>query len=101
MEFYKSQYNKGNIAFKDLARLQALQFSLQNERLELVKQVTEKQLNLALLTGDNLLRPVDPILNAGFNEVEVNKLNYSELVDSAFVNRYDLRAVYSQVRLSQ
>jgi len=42
IDVYTSQYNKGNIAFKDLARLQALQFSLQNERLDLVKQSTEK-----------------------------------------------------------
>ena len=101
IDVYTAQYNKGNIAFKDLARLQALQFSLQNERLDLVKQATEKQLNLALLTGDTLLRPVTPILNAGFNEMDVSRLNYPELVDSALVNRYDLRAAYSQVQLSQ
>ena len=58
IDVYTVQYNKGNIAFKELARLQALEFSLQNERLDLVKQSTEKQLNLSLLTGDTLLRPV-------------------------------------------
>ena len=101
IDVYTTQYNKGNIAFKDLARLQALQFSLQNERLDLVKQATEKQLNLALLTGDTLLRPVAPVLSAGFNEIDVNRLNYPELVDSAFVNRYDLKTANSQVLLSQ
>jgi cobalt-zinc-cadmium efflux system outer membrane protein len=101
IDVYTSQYNKGNIAFKDLARLQALQFSLQNERLDLVKQSTEKQLNLGLLTGDTLLRPVSPVMTAGFNEINVSNLNYPELVDSALVNRYDLRAAHSQVQLSQ
>ena len=101
IDVYTTQYNKGNIAFKDLARLQALQFSLQNERLDLVKQATEKQLNLALLTGDTLLRPVVPVMSAGFNEIDVNRLNYPELVDSAFVNRYDLKTANSQVLLSQ
>ena len=101
IDVYTTQYNKGNVAFKDLARLQALQFSLQNERLDLVKQATEKQLNLSLLTGDTLLRPVTPVMNAGFNEMDVNKLNYPELVDSALINRYDLRAAYSQVQLGQ
>jgi len=101
IDVYTIQYNKGNVAFKDLARLQALQFSLQNERLDLLKQATEKQLNLSLLTGDTLLRPVTPVMNAGFNEMDVNKLNYPELVDSALINRYDLRAAYSQVQLSQ
>ena len=101
IDVYTTQYNKGNVAFKDLARLQALQFSLQNERLDLLKQATEKQLNLSLLTGDTLLRPVTPVMNAGFNEMDVNKLNYPELVDSALINRYDLRAAYSQVQLGQ
>jgi len=101
IDVYTIQYNKGNVAFKDLARLQALQFSLQNERLDLVKQATEKQLNLSLLTGDTLLRPVTPVMSAGFNEMDVNRLNYPELVDSALLNRYDLRAAYSQVQLSQ
>jgi len=101
IDVYTSQYNKGNIAFKDLARLQALQFSLQNERLELVKQSTEKQLNLGLLTGDTSLKPVSPIVSGGFNEIDVGKLNYSELVDSALVNRYDLRTARSLVQLSQ
>src|SRR4029078_721838 len=84
-----------------MARLQALQFSLQNERLDLVKQSTEKQLNLALLTGDTLMRLVSPVMNGGVNEIDVNNLNYPVLVDSALVNRYDLRATPSQVQLSQ
>ena len=101
IDVYTSQYNKGNIAFKELARLQALEFSLQNERLDLVKQATEKQLNLGLLTGDTLLRPVSPVMSPGINEIDVSKLNYAELVDSALVNRYDLRTAHSQVELSQ
>jgi len=101
IDVYTSQYNKGNIAFKDLARLQALQFSLQNERLDLVKQSTEKQLNLSLLTGDTLVRPVSPLMSAAFDQIDVNTLNYPGLVDSALVNRYDLRTAYSQVQLSQ
>ena len=101
IDVYTVQYNKGNIAFKELARLQALEFSLQNERLDLVKQSTEKQLNLGLLTGDTLLRPVSPVITTGFDEIDVSKLNYAELVDSALVNRYDLRTAHSQVELSQ
>jgi cobalt-zinc-cadmium efflux system outer membrane protein len=101
VDVYTSQYNKGNIAFKELARLQALEFSLENERLDLVKQSTEKQLNLGLLTGDTLIRPVNPIMATNFSEIDVSKLNYAELVDSALVNRYDLRTAHSQVELSR
>ena len=40
-------------------------------------------------------------MTTGFNEIDVSKLNYAELVDSALVNRYDLRTAHSQVELSQ
>src|SRR5205085_9407049 len=43
IKVYTNQYQKGNIAFKELARLQALQFSLENERIGLVKDADERQ----------------------------------------------------------
>jgi outer membrane protein, heavy metal efflux system len=102
IDAYTAQYNKGNVAFKDLARLQALQFSLQNERLELVKQAVEKQINLGLLTGDTLLRPIKPVPDTEFiNHIDVSKLNYLQLVDSALLNRYDLKAANAQVQSGQ
>ena len=102
IDVYTEQYNKGNIAFKEVARLQALQFSLQNERLDLSKQITEKQLTLSLLTGDTLSKPIVPIVDTqSLRSLNVIQLNYSALVDSAFMNRYDLKAAQTQVRLSQ
>ena len=102
IDAYTAQYNKGNIAFKDLARLQALQFSLQNERLDLLKQVAEKQTNLGLLMGDSLSLPIKPVPDSDFvNRIDVSSLNYLELVDSALVNRYDLKAANAQVQLNQ
>jgi len=102
IDAYTVQYKKGNVAFKDLARLQALQFSLQGERFELIKQITEKQLNLSLLTGDTLSRTVMPVVDSELlNHIDLSKLNYGDLVDSALINRYDLRAARSQVQLSE
>jgi cobalt-zinc-cadmium efflux system outer membrane protein len=102
IDVYTVQYNKGNVAFKDLARLQALQFSLQNERLELLKQITEKQSTVSLLTGDSLLRPISPVVDPEFiNRIDAGKLSYTALVDSALMNRYDLRATQAGVQLSR
>lgn len=102
IDVYNEQYKKGNIAFKEVARLQALQFSLQNERLDLVKQITEKRADLSLLIGDTLSKPIIPVVDEQYiNSIDVGKINYNELVDSAMVNRYDLKAAQSQVRLSQ
>jgi cobalt-zinc-cadmium efflux system outer membrane protein len=102
IDVYTNQYNKGNIAFKELARLQALEFSLQNERLDLLKQLTEKQFNLVLVTGDTLSRPINPVIDPEFfDQVDLSKISYTQLVDSALMNRYDLRGANAQVQLNQ
>ena len=102
IDVYNVQYKKGNIAFKELARLQALQFSLQNERLDVVKEINENRSNLALLIGDTLSRPIIPVVDQQYiNGLDVGAINYAELVDSALINRYDLKAAQSQVHLSE
>ena len=102
IEAYTDQYKKGNIAFKELARLQALQFGLQGERMELVKSADENQHALILLTGDTLLRPVKPLPDMSLiNKIDVSKINFMQLVDSGLVNRYDLRAANMQVQFNQ
>jgi cobalt-zinc-cadmium efflux system outer membrane protein len=102
IEVYNAQYKKGNIAFKELARLQALQFSLQNERLDLVKQINENRSNLSLLIGDSLSKPITPVVDQQYiNSIDASAINYVELVDSALINRYDLKAAQSQLRLSE
>jgi cobalt-zinc-cadmium efflux system outer membrane protein len=102
IDVYSVQYKKGNIAFKELARLQALEFSLQNERLDLIKQINENRINLSLLIGDTLSRPVTPVVNEEYlSGIDVTKVNYTELVDSALINRFDLKAAQSQVQLSE
>jgi outer membrane protein, heavy metal efflux system len=102
IDVYNAQYKKGNIAFKELARLQALQFSLQNERLDVVKQINENRANLSLLIGYSLSKPIIPVVDQQYlNSIDVNTIKYTELVDSALMNRYDLKAAESQVRLSE
>ena len=102
IDTYADQYKKGNVAFKDVARLEALQFSLQNERLELAKQATERQTDLALLIGDTLSRAIKPLPDTDFiYHIDLSKVSYEQLLDSALVNRYDLKASNAQVELNQ
>lgn len=99
---YQDQYNKGNIAFKELARLQALRFSLENERLDILKDAGEKQSNLSLLTGDTLLHPVNPIVDSAYIEhIDAASLNYVQVMDSGLNNRYDLQVARTKVNLYQ
>jgi cobalt-zinc-cadmium efflux system outer membrane protein len=102
IQTYTEQYNKGNVAFKDVARLEALQFSLQNERLELVKQALGKQTDLSLLIGDTLSRPIRPVPDPGFiDHIDIGGLTYQQLLDSAFINRYDFKASSVQVQFNK
>jgi cobalt-zinc-cadmium efflux system outer membrane protein len=99
---YNVQYKKGNVAFKELARLQALQFSLQNERLDLIKQINENQASLSLLISDTLAKPIRPVVDEKYlSSIDVTRVNYNELIDSALINRFDLKAAQSQVQLSE
>src|ERR1039457_1799696 len=52
VDAYSLEYQHGNVSFNEFARLQALQFNLENEKIELLKNVNEKQSTLVLLTGD-------------------------------------------------
>jgi cobalt-zinc-cadmium efflux system outer membrane protein len=99
VDAYSDQYNKGNVAFKELARLQALEFDLQIERNDLLKDATEKQSNLSLLTGDTLLRPIKPVMQQNATGPDPALLNYTQLVDSGLTNRYDLLTTEAQVNL--
>jgi len=51
VDAYISEYQKGNVSFNELARLQSLQFNLENEKIELLKNVTENQSNLVFTYG--------------------------------------------------
>lgn len=48
---YAVQTNKGNVAMKDLVRLQALYFSLKNDRTILIQSLIDEQQKLKLITG--------------------------------------------------
>ncbi len=99
---YQQQYQKGNIAFKELARLQSLQFNLENERIDLLKDIAEKQSNLVLITGDTLAQTIIPeFTTSSFDEVNASQLNYSLLLDSALANRNDLRIAETQMDAEQ
>jgi cobalt-zinc-cadmium efflux system outer membrane protein len=99
---YDIQYKNGNIAFRELARLQALQFGLENERFGLMQEAMERQKNISLLTGDTLGRPIKPILNiATANAIAVDNISYTQLIDSGMHNRYDLQMAGAQVNLNE
>ncbi len=102
VDAYSIEYQKGNIPFKELARLQALQFNLQNEKLDILKNASEKQNNLVLLTGDSLSRAVKPLLNvSAFDKIGSDSYNLSQLVDLGLSNRFDLQITDIQIQIEK
>jgi cobalt-zinc-cadmium efflux system outer membrane protein len=96
LKAYKEQYAKGNIAQKELLRIQAQLYSLQVEYNSLITGIdtTESQLKLLLrLPARTAIDPLVPEDLAGRESLA--SLPYQRLLDSAYANRYDLK--YSRV----
>src|SRR5260221_2703086 len=93
---YKDQYAKGNIAEKELLRIQAQLYSLQVEYNGLLTGIdtTERQLKLMLRVPSNTT--IDPQVTENIAGKEtLTNVPYQRLLDSAYVNRYDLK--YSKI----
>lgn len=89
---YKDQYAKGNIAEKELLRIQAQLYSLQVEYTSLLMGIdtTESQLKLLLrISPGTTIAPIVP--QDLSSATVVADVPYQQLLDSAYVNRYDLR----------
>jgi outer membrane protein, heavy metal efflux system len=102
IDAYITEYKKGNVSFNELARLQALQFGLENEKIEVLKNVTENENNLVLLTGDKLAKQIKPVVEpSAYDHINPVSLTLIQLLDSAKVNRYDVKVTEAQIQSEQ
>ncbi len=102
VDAYTIEYKKGNVPFKELARLHALQFNLENEKIDVLKDVNEKQSSLVLLTNDSLSRPIKPMVDvSAFDKISPDSFSLVYLLDSGLANRYDLKIAEKQIQLEQ
>lgn len=89
---YKEQYAKGNIAEKELLRIQSQLYSLQAEYngLQTGIDTTESQLKLFLRIPS--ATTIDPQVPDDITGKEIlSNIPYQTLLDSAYANRYDLK----------
>ncbi|MGN6638175.1 MAG: TolC family protein, partial [Mucilaginibacter sp.] len=89
---FKEQYQKGNIAEKEVLRIQSQLYSLQTEYNSLLAGIdtTESELKLLIKASPNSY--VDPQVDFDDNNKQfVASIPYQQLLDSAYVNRYDLK----------
>jgi cobalt-zinc-cadmium efflux system outer membrane protein len=93
---YKDQYAKGNIAEKELLRIQAQLYSLQVEYNGLLTGIDTTESQLKLMLRIQPVTPIDPQVAGDIAGKEtLTSMPYQRLLDSAYINRYDLQ--YSKI----
>lgn len=89
---FKEQYAKGNIAQKEVLRIQSQLYSLLAEYNGLVSGMEATQSELKMLIKASPQSYIVPLVDTGFvNTISATAIPYSKLLDSAYVNRYDLK----------
>ena len=102
VNLYDDQFKKGNIPLKEVIRLKALLFDLNNQRLMLHDQIHDYQQNINLLLSlDARTYHVPSIDQKLLDEVNPDLLNYDEIQQTALSSRYDLKIYQSQERISE
>jgi cobalt-zinc-cadmium efflux system outer membrane protein len=95
---FKAQYAKGNIAQKEVLRIQSQLYTLQSEYNNLQTGIDTVQSEFKLLTKTPVNTTIQPQADYTFEgKAIVAGLSYQTLLDSAYANRYDLRLARSTV----
>ncbi|WP_183576044.1 TolC family protein [Mucilaginibacter sp. X5P1] len=98
LKLFKEQYAKGNIAEKEVLRIQSQLYSLQAEYNDLQTSIDTTQSEFKLLIKAAPGVYVKPVVNYDLDGKEiVANVPYQKLLDSAYVNRYDLRLAKATV----
>lgn len=98
LTLFNQQYSKGNIAEKEVLRIQSQLYSLQAEYNSLQTSIdtTQSEFKLLIKAGPNVY--VSPQVNYDLDGKEiVSTVPYQKMLDSAYVNRYDLRLAKATV----
>ena len=90
---YQTQFEKGNIALKEVIRLRAFLFSLQSERQNLLNDVAADQTDLHVLLRDATGSQFVPVVSLERTRaLSLNGYSEQQLADTALVLRTDLNA---------
>jgi len=90
---YQTQFEKGNVALKEVIRLRAFLFSLQTERQSLLNDAAADQTDLHVLLRDPSGNSYAPVVDLGRTRaLSLGGYAEQQLVDTAQVLRTDLNA---------
>jgi cobalt-zinc-cadmium efflux system outer membrane protein len=98
---FKDQYAKGNIAQKELLRIQSQLYSLQAEYNSLQTGIDTTQSEFRLLIKAAPTTYIAPQVDYNLDGKDiVASVPYQRLLDSAYINRYDLKLAKANVDYS-
>ncbi|GGF13514.1 TolC family protein [Hymenobacter cavernae] len=90
---YQGQYDKGNIALKEVIRLKAFLFQLETERQGLLTDIAGQEAALRVLIRDNSGAYYRPQADGNrLRDLNLGQYSVEQLADTAQIARADLRA---------
>ncbi|MGI4834165.1 MAG: TolC family protein [Janthinobacterium lividum] len=96
---YQGQYEKGNIALKEVIRLKAFLFTLETERVGLITDQANSQADLHILLRDSVSTFYKPVVDTRrLRDLSPTAYAETQLTDSALVRRADLLARRAEVQ---
>lgn len=95
----QKSFDAGNTSMKDLIRLKALLFGLQNDMTENSKQINDLQTELKTLIQVKETSFIIPVVNT--NPAKVTELNIASLIEQAKTNRADYLSNQYQLTSAQ
>jgi cobalt-zinc-cadmium efflux system outer membrane protein len=99
VDLYQSQFEKGNIALKEVIRLKAFLFTLETERVGLVTDQANSQADLHILLRDSTNAVYRPITNPDrIRNLSLAAYPEQQLIDTALVRRADLLGRRAEVQ---
>ena len=100
---FEEQFKKGNISLRELTRVRALLFSLQNDRLALYTNLQQTLKEFSVLLNNNKTSWYKPQLNETEEDGKfpISKIVLAELESQALQNRPDLKAAQSQLTAAE
>jgi cobalt-zinc-cadmium efflux system outer membrane protein len=102
VDLYQGQYEKGNIALKEVIRLKAFLFTLESERLGLVTDQANSQADLHVLLRDSTRSAYLPVVDGRrIRDLSLAPYPEQQLTDTALVRRADLLSRRAEVQRQQ
>ena len=97
---YEELEKKGIVTLKDAVRIKSLLYSLETEQNNYQNQADDLNASLQLLLHKNGVQ-ISPLADKEYERLDVEKLQLSELLDTAYKNRADLKLAQHNLLYNQ